>query len=156
MQDPRGFIAKLSGFDLPDNVLKDVYIIRKYNQEFFKNVTEQYTAPEVLDTRIVTKKAEVFSFGIIMWEVWHNSIFAELYDKEEIKRKRCAPHLPHNFLLPATVYLYILALFWIAAWLVLAAECAHVKFLGRFSHTCTRIVQTTVLSTNCERLASGH
>lgn len=51
--------------------------------------TVQYLAPEVLNTHIMTKKADVYSFGIIMWEVWHSRLFAEFYNNEKRKRKQC-------------------------------------------------------------------
>lgn len=53
--------------------------------------TVQYLAPEVLSSHVMTKKADVYSFGIIMWEVWHSRLFAEFYNAEKKKRRECAP-----------------------------------------------------------------
>jgi serine/threonine protein kinase len=64
--------------------------------------TVQYLAPEVLNTHIMTKKADVYSFGIIMWEVWHSRLFAEFYNNEKRKRKQCEPYdVSEHFCCPA-------------------------------------------------------
>ena len=87
MQDPRGFTAKLSDFGLSMKMAA-----HDGQVPGIKYGTVQYLAPEVLSTHIMTKKADVFSFGIIMWEVWHSRLFAEFYNIEKKKRKACAAH----------------------------------------------------------------
>jgi serine/threonine protein kinase len=88
LQDPRGFIAKLSDFGLSMKMAAhDGHV------PGIKYGTVQYLAPEVLNTHIMTKKADVFSFGIIMWEVWHSRLFAEFYNIEKKKRKAYTPVL---------------------------------------------------------------
>jgi serine/threonine protein kinase len=84
MQDPRGFMAKLSDFGLSMKMAA-----HDGQVPGIKYGTVQYLAPEVLNTHIMTKKADVFSFGIIMWEVWHSRLFAEFYNIEKKKRKAC-------------------------------------------------------------------
>jgi Protein tyrosine and serine/threonine kinase len=77
LQDPRGFVAKLRL--LPgDAVLSE-------------RVLKHYVAPEVLEYQGMTKKAEVYSFGILMWEVWHARLFTEFYREEELKYNGCVP-----------------------------------------------------------------
>jgi serine/threonine protein kinase len=85
-QDPRGFLAKLSDFGLSMKMAA-----HDGQVPGIKYGTVQYLAPEVLNTHIMTKKADVFSFGIIMWEVWHSRLFAEFYNIEKKKRKACVP-----------------------------------------------------------------
>lgn len=85
LQDPRGFIAKLSDFGLSMKMAA-----HDGSVPGIKYGTVQYLAPEVLNTHIMTKKADVYSFGIIMWEVWHSRLFAEFYNNEKRKRKQCA------------------------------------------------------------------
>jgi serine/threonine protein kinase len=87
VQDPRGFTAKLSDFGLSMKMAA-----HDGQVPGIKYGTVQYLAPEVLSTHIMTKKADVFSFGIIMWEVWHSRLFAEFYNIEKKKRKACAAH----------------------------------------------------------------
>jgi len=48
--------------------------------------TVQYLAPETLRTHVMTKKADVYSFGLIMWELWHSKLHAELYNCEKKSR----------------------------------------------------------------------
>lgn len=86
MQDPRGFTAKLSDFGLSMKMAA-----HDGQVPGIKYGTVQYLAPEVLNTHIMTKRADVYSFGIIMWEVWHSRLFAEFYNMEKKKRKPCAP-----------------------------------------------------------------
>ena len=81
LQDPRGFVAKLSDFGLSIKMKAhgdDVSGI-KYG-------TVQYLAPETLRTHVMTKKADVYSFGLIMWELWHSKLYAEMYNYEKKKR----------------------------------------------------------------------
>jgi serine/threonine protein kinase len=85
VQDPRGFIAKLSDFGLSMKMAA-----HDGQVPGIKYGTVQYLAPEVLNTHIMTKKADVYSFGIIMWEVWHSRLFAEFYNNEKRKRKAYA------------------------------------------------------------------
>lgn len=85
VQDPRGFIAKLSDFGLSMKMAA-----HDGQVPGIKYGTVQYLAPEVLNTHIMTKKADVYSFGIIMWEVWHSRLFAEFYNNEKRKRKQYA------------------------------------------------------------------
>lgn len=85
LQDPRGFIAKLSDFGLSMKMAA-----HDGQVPGIKYGTVQYLAPEVLNTHIMTKKADVYSFGIIMWEVWHSRLFAEFYNNEKRKRKQYA------------------------------------------------------------------
>lgn len=95
-QDPRGFIAKLSDFGLSMKMAA-----HDGQVPGIKYGTVQYLAPEVLNTHIMTKKADVYSFGIIMWEVWHSRLFAEFYNNEKRKRKQCvAHHSPEPSILP--------------------------------------------------------
>ena len=84
LQDPRGFMAKLSDFGLSMKMAA-----HDGQVPGIKYGTVQYLAPEVLSTHIMTKRADVYSFGIIMWEVWHSRLFAEFYNIEKKKRKPC-------------------------------------------------------------------
>eukprot|EP00892_Ulva_mutabilis_P004834 jgi/Ulvmu1/2722/UM014_0179.1 len=80
--DPRGFVSKLSDFGLSMKMAA-----HDGQVPGIKYGTIQYLAPEVLNTHIMTKKADVYSFGLIMWEVWHSRLFAEFYNTEKRKRK---------------------------------------------------------------------
>lgn len=81
LEDPRGFVAKLSDFGLSIKMAA-----HDGNASDIKYGTVQYLSAEVLRTHIMTKKADVYSFGIIMWEVWHSKLFAEFYNVEKKKR----------------------------------------------------------------------
>ena len=104
MQDPRGFTAKLSDFGLSMKMATQDGQVAG-----IKYGTVQYLAPEVLSTHIMTKKADVFSFGIIMWEVWHSRLFAEFYNIEKKKRRQCAP-LSWSFKLARSLHQFVLVL----------------------------------------------
>ena len=61
----------------------------KGTRGFPKCLVKQYTAPEVLEGRQLTKKAEVYSFGVIMWEAWHSRLFT-MHDAQMMRNCRCA------------------------------------------------------------------
>lgn len=86
LQDARGFNAKLSNFRLPEDAHELSFTVLKKRDQ-------QYIAPEVIQTRVMTRKAEVFAFGVIMWELWHNMFFGSFVD-QQAQPNRCASQLP--------------------------------------------------------------
>ena len=98
MQDPRGFITKLSGFRPPDNVLEgpDQAVLsaaQAVERCCPEQAAEPFIAPEALLSLTLTKKTEVYAFGVMMWELWHHRLFAEGYDEETMGRCRCEAHM---------------------------------------------------------------
>jgi serine/threonine protein kinase len=89
LQDPRGFVAKLSDFGLSMKMAA-----HDGNVPDIKYGTVQYLSAEVLSTHVMTKKADVYSFGIIMWEVFHSQKAYAHMKKPDVMRAVRSPTHP--------------------------------------------------------------
>ncbi|KAK6056124.1 hypothetical protein COOONC_06371, partial [Cooperia oncophora] len=59
-------VVKLSDFAYP-NKLRNIIFRRT------KNCHSNWQAPEVILTRVYTAKCDVYSYGILIWEIFHNA-----------------------------------------------------------------------------------
>ena len=75
VQDPRGFVAKLSDFGM--SVLLD----ESKQREVKKGSVEYMPHDHFLDGH-VTSKTDVYSLGIVMWEMWHGDLWEDIYRRE--------------------------------------------------------------------------
>ena len=53
-----------------------------------------YMAPESIRTRCVTKACDVYAFGILMWELWHNIMWCAVYEIESKRRAKAGKKTP--------------------------------------------------------------
>lgn len=72
--DERGWIGKIADFGLSVKIKRG-----EHHVSGIQHGTEGYVAPEVLQTRRMVKASDVYSFGIIMWEMWHARLYYEEY-----------------------------------------------------------------------------
>lgn len=72
--DERGWIGKIADFGLSVKIKRG-----EQHVSGIQHGTEGYVAPEVLQTRRMVKASDVYSFGIIMWEMWHARLYYEEY-----------------------------------------------------------------------------
>lgn len=85
--DERGWIGKIADFGLSVKIKRG-----EQHVSGIQHGTEGYVAPEVLQTRRMVKASDVYSFGIIMWEMWHARLYYEEY--RHAQRRMCVlPHL---------------------------------------------------------------
>ena len=82
--DERGWIGKIADFGLSVKIKRG-----EQHVSGIQHGTEGYVAPEVLQTRRMVKASDVYSFGIIMWELWHARLYYEEH-RNAVKRM-CAP-----------------------------------------------------------------
>lgn len=74
--------------------------LAKRKQEITGTVcgTKPYMAPEVLEGEDYDTKADIYSFGLVMWEMWYGKlVFSELSQAVFLRRIRkgeCQPHTP--------------------------------------------------------------
>lgn len=73
-EDERGWIGKIADFGLSVKIKRG-----ERHVSGIQHGTEGYVAPEVLQTRRMVKASDVYSFGIIMWEMWHARLYYEEY-----------------------------------------------------------------------------
>jgi serine/threonine protein kinase len=78
--DERGWIGKIADFGLSVKIKRG-----EQHVSGIQHGTEGYVAPEVLQTRRMVKASDVYSFGIIMWELWHARLYYEEH-RNAVKR----------------------------------------------------------------------
>ena len=83
-KDPHGFCAKISDFGQSRHMTPD--------QEFVvvSQGSAAYLPGEVFRDLKMTKKCDVYSLGIVMWEIL-TGIFWHTIHRKEMKNRRCAP-----------------------------------------------------------------
>ena len=83
--DERGWIGKIADFGLSVKIKRG-----EQHVSGIQHGTEGYVAPEVLQTRRMVKASDVYSFGIIMWELWHARLYYEEH-RNAVKRMCASP-----------------------------------------------------------------
>jgi serine/threonine protein kinase len=73
-RDERGWVGKIADFGLSVKIKRG-----EQHVSGIQHGTEGYVAPEVLQTRRMVPVSDVYSFGIIMWELWHSRLYYEEY-----------------------------------------------------------------------------
>ena len=62
--------------------------------------TTLYMAPEVMEGKVYTTKVDIYSFGLMMWEMWFGRrVFSELRSDEffrRIKEEHYRPQIPRG------------------------------------------------------------
>lgn len=86
-RDERGWVGKIADFGLSVKIKRG-----EQHVSGIQHGTEGYVAPEVLQTRRMVKASDVYSFGIIMWELWHARLYYEEH-RNAVKRM-CVCYLP--------------------------------------------------------------
>lgn len=124
--DERGWIGKIADFGLSVKIKRG-----EQHVSGIQHGTEGYVAPEVLQTRRMVKASDVYSFGIIMWEMWHARLYYEEY--RHAQRRMCVPPqlvvfgFPRGTITVVTVaVLYACMQFqlgWLVPWLDAAWPC---------------------------------
>jgi serine/threonine protein kinase len=84
--DERGWLGKIADFGLSVKIKRG-----EQHVSGIQHGTEGYVAPEVLQTRRMVKASDVYSFGIIMWELWHARLYYEEY--RHAQRRMCGLRL---------------------------------------------------------------
>lgn len=82
-RDERGWTGKIADFGLSVKIARG-----EQHVSGIQHGTEGYVAPEVLQTRRMVPVSDVYSFGIIMWELWHSRLYYEEY--RAAVRRMCA------------------------------------------------------------------
>lgn len=80
LDDERGWNGKIADFGLSVKIKRG-----EQHVSGIQHGTEGYVAPEVLQTRRMVKASDVYSFGILMWELWHSRLYYEEH-RNAVKR----------------------------------------------------------------------
>lgn len=78
--------------------------------------TQPYMAPEVMEGKLYSTKVDIYSFGLMMWEMWFGKpVFTELRREEvfrRIKDEHYRPQIPRNGNLPPAIWTELMTSSW--------------------------------------------
>ncbi|XP_022802296.1 uncharacterized protein LOC111339834 [Stylophora pistillata] len=79
--------------------------------------TQPYMAPEVMEGKLYSTKVDIYSFGLMMWEMWFGKrVFTELRREEffttRIKDEDYRPQIPENGNLPPAKWIELMTSSW--------------------------------------------
>lgn len=78
--------------------------------------TPLYMAPEVMEGKLHSTKVDIYSFGLVMWEMWFGKrVFSELRREEffrRIKDEHYRPQIPRNGNPPPAIWIELMTSSW--------------------------------------------
>ncbi|KAK6750156.1 hypothetical protein RB195_002259 [Necator americanus] len=83
--DTQKNIVKISDFGLSKQA-------DRYQVQAYEKIAVKWQAPEVIATRMYTRECDVYSYGILVWEIFNNARMPfEEYSNRTVRQRLCEP-----------------------------------------------------------------